>query len=163
VILVPEADPDEALVGELRSLFAALDPVPPVVAETARAALGWRRLDADLAELLGDSAVQADALAGARGPGGSGRSVSFRAGELTIDLEIHVDGAQRTLLGQLSPGSAGEIEIQTLDGEHAVTASMDRLGRFRARIPGERSIRLRLAAARGPGSVRAVETSWIAI
>ncbi|HWH09639.1 MAG TPA: hypothetical protein VG165_00785 [Solirubrobacteraceae bacterium] len=159
-----EIDPDERLVDELRSLVGRVDPVPGVVTQAARAALGWRRLDADLAELLGDSAVETDMLVGARGAGGPARSVSFRAGGLTIDLEIHVDGAERTLLGQVSPGSAaGEVEIQMLDGGAGLRASTDGLGRFRARIPGERSIRLRMPAGSVPGSARAVETSWIAI
>jgi hypothetical protein len=160
---MPESDPDESLVAELQALFARSDAVPPVVDEAARAALGWRRLDADLAELLGDSVLERGELVGARGPGGPARSVSFRAGGLSIDLEIHVDGAERMLLGQLSPGAAMEIEIQTLDDDLAVTATTDRLGRFRARITGGRSIRLRVPAGGGPASARAVETSWIGI
>ena len=48
-------DPDDTLVSELREYFARVDPVPPLVTEAAKAALGWRRLDADLAELLSDS------------------------------------------------------------------------------------------------------------
>ena len=44
-------------------LFAEVDPVPPLVIETAKASLGWRRLDADLAELLSDSALEEEAFA----------------------------------------------------------------------------------------------------
>jgi hypothetical protein len=62
-------DPDDPLVAELRTLVARVDPVPPLVTQVAKAALGWRRLDADLAELLSDSALETEALALARGPG----------------------------------------------------------------------------------------------
>jgi hypothetical protein len=158
-----QAEPDEPLVAALRGLFARADPVPAVVLEAARAALGWRRLDADLAELLADSALESDAFAGTRGAGGPVRSVSFSAGELTIDLEVHSDGAGRTLLGQLSPGRAATIEIQAVGDESAVSVPSDGLGRFRARLPRGGSIRLRLAGGAGPGAWPAVETSWIAI
>jgi hypothetical protein len=57
-----DIDPDEMLMVELRGLFTDVDPVPPLVIETAKASLGWRRLDADLAELLSDSALEEAAM-----------------------------------------------------------------------------------------------------
>ncbi|HTT30146.1 MAG TPA: hypothetical protein VMG37_17140 [Solirubrobacteraceae bacterium] len=38
--------------AELRGLFADVDPVPPMVLETAEASLGWRRPAVALDELL---------------------------------------------------------------------------------------------------------------
>ena len=155
-------DPDDPLVAELRTLVARVDPVPPLVTQVAKAALGWRRLDADLAELLSDSALETEALALARGPGAPGRSGSFSAGETTIDIEIHVDGPQRMVLGQLSPPSTATIEIQRADDDAATVVDSDRLGRFRAQVSAGRPIRVRIVG-HDPGAASVIETSWIAI
>lgn len=156
-------DPDEVLVSELREYFARVDPVPGPVTEAARAALGWRRLDAELAELLSDSAVDEESLAGVRGVSTPTRSISFGARELTIELEIHSDGARRTLLGLIAPPFVASIEIQTADGATEVARTeSDELGRFRAALPSGQNIRLRLTAV-DPESGPPVETSWITV
>ena len=46
----------DALEARLRGIVSHLDGVPPLVDEGARAAFGWRTIDADLAELMRDSA-----------------------------------------------------------------------------------------------------------
>ena len=46
------ADREELLMAELRGLFADVDPVPPMVLETAEASLGWRPPAVALDELL---------------------------------------------------------------------------------------------------------------
>jgi hypothetical protein len=155
-----DSDPDEPLVAELRALFAEVDPVPPLVTEAAKAALGWRRLDAELAELLSDSALDAD-LALARGTGAPVRSVTFSAADLTIDLEIHSDGENRTLLGQLAPPFTATIELQTAEGS-IPSAETDHLGRFRVTLPNGGAIRLRVVARDGR-SGPPVETSWVTV
>jgi hypothetical protein len=154
-----ETDPDERLIGELRGLFAELDPVPPLVIETAKASLGWRRLDADLAELLSDSALEEQPFALARGGEATARAVTFSSNELTIDIEVHVDDEARTLLGQLSPPAAAGIEVQTTD-EEVVSSETDQLGRFRVRLASGGPIRLRVLGAEGTPPV---ETSWITV
>jgi hypothetical protein len=159
----PEPDPDDALIAELQTLVARVDPVPPLVTEAAKAALGWRRLDADLAELLSDSALESEALALARGPGAPVRSVSFSAGELTIDIEIHEDGGERTVLGQLSPPSSDRIEIQRADDADSTIVESDHLGRFRAQVSAGRPIRVRVVGQDRGGVASVIETSWIAI
>jgi hypothetical protein len=156
-----QPDPYQPLAADLREYFARVDPVPALVVQAAKAALGWRRLDADLAELLADSTLDAEP-AGVRGAGAGARSVSFRAGELTIELEIHADGPRRTLLGMLTPPSADRIEIQNPDGTILATSTPDRLGRFRIELAAGGKIRLRLMTA-APGSAPRIETSWITI
>src|SRR5579863_3591274 len=151
-------DPDELLVAELRGFFAEVDPVPPLVSDTAKASLGWRRLDSDLAELLSDSVLVEEPFALARGSEAPARAVTFSSGELTIDIEVHADDQTRTLLGQLSPPAPATIEIQTMAGT-AFSAEADRLGRFRARLPTGGPIRLRVLSA-GGSAVPPVETSW---
>jgi hypothetical protein len=153
---------EDALVAELRNLFTAVDPVPPLVSELAAASLGWRRLDSDLAELLVDSALDAEQLVGARGQEAAVRSVSFRSGSTTIDLEVQ-DGATLLLLGQLSPPSVLAIEVQSIDGRTVASPHSDELGRFRASLPADiGTIRLLLGSEQG-GERRAVHTSWITV
>jgi len=159
--MAEDTEPEELLMAELRIFFADVDPVPPLVIETAKASLGWRRLDADLAELLSDSALEEEPFALARGGHAPARAVTFSSTGLTIDIEVHVDDPERTLLGQLSPPSPATIEIQTMADE-PLSAEADRLGRFRVRLPAGGPIRLRVLAADGPGRPP-VETSWITV
>ena len=56
-------DSHEDLLAELRLLANDVDPVPPEVTAFADAALGWRRIDAELAELLSDSLLESRAAA----------------------------------------------------------------------------------------------------
>jgi hypothetical protein len=149
---------DDKLLDDLRNILRRTDPVPSEVTEFAQAALGWRRLDADLAELLADSALESDRLALARG--GEGRWLSFRADELTIDVEIQADGDTRTLLGQLSPPpAAATLEVQFTDGTVIATAESDELGRFRLAFDANGNVRLRVSRV----GASPVETSWFTV
>jgi len=159
--MTEDTDPDELLMAELRGFFADVDPVPPLVIETAKASLGWRRLDADLAELLSDSALEEEPFALARGGEAPARAVTFSSTGLTIDIEVHVGDPERTLLGQLSPPSPARIEIQTM-ADAPLSAEADRLGRFRVRLPAGGAVRLRVLGTNGDGRPP-VETSWITV
>lgn len=148
------ADPNDELFEELRSVLHRTDPVPAEVTDFAKTALGWRRLDAELAELLEDSALESEAPALARGTAGV-RSLTFRSDELTIDVEVQAG----MLLGQLAPAAAATIELQVENGSVAATAESDALGRFRLPVEGDGRFRLRVLR---PGA-SAVETSWFSI
>jgi hypothetical protein len=151
-------DPNDDLLAELRSVIGRVDPVPPEVTEFAQAALGWRRLDADLAELLADSALEADSVALARG--GDGRWLTFRADDLTIDVEIQADGNARTLLGQLAPPpAAATVEMQSTGGTVVASAEGDQLGRFRLTLESDGHVRLRVLRE----GAAPVETSWFSV
>jgi hypothetical protein len=162
--MTDQPDPDDPLVAELRELFAHADPVPALVTELARASLGWHRIDAELAELLSDSLLDEGAAAGVRGGGEDGglpvRSVRFRASANTIDLDVHIDGDERVLLGQITPPVSAEVEVQNSGGAIA-SARSDELGRFRARLPEGGLIRLVIND--GPDLGPHVVTSWIRI
>jgi hypothetical protein len=152
-------NPDDELLEELRGMIDRADPPPPAVAEFARAALGWRRLDAELAELLADSALETEATASIRGD--TSRRLTFRAGDLSIDLEIRRQAKVLTLLGQVAPPPIeAAVELQGSNSEVLATAALDSLGRFRltGEAGGER-VRLRIARTKPPGP--AVETSWL--
>jgi hypothetical protein len=154
--------PDDELLDDLRSVIGRVDPVPADVTDFAKAALGWRRLDTDLAELLTDSALETQATALTRSGSSGGRWLSFRAGELTIDVEVRSDGAARVMLGQLAPAPAAvTVELQAAGGEVAASARSDELGRFRLGL--EVGGRVRLLVLRRDPPAATVETSWFSI
>jgi hypothetical protein len=148
---------EEALIEQLRTAFAA-EAAPASVTEAAKAALTWRRIDAELAELLSDSALDAEPAL-ARGDAVV-RSVSFSAGQTIVELEVHPEGERRTLLGQLSPAAQRPIVIQHADGSESASAISDELGRFRITLDGGGTVRLRIADDQAD---TAIETAWIPI
>src|SRR5207247_10887645 len=75
-VMTMDAD-HEKLLDELRSLVNRVDPVPEEVTKFADAALGWRRVDAELAELLSDTALESQAAAAAVRSGPRVRSLTF--------------------------------------------------------------------------------------
>jgi hypothetical protein len=151
---------DDDLLGHLRRVIAELDPIPEKALLAARAALDWRTLDAELAELIADSAIDEAALL-VRGSGHV-RLLAFEAPELTIEIEAEqaADGVLR-LTGQLVPPQPAEVAV--LHGDALVATRADQRGRFSAQgvAPGQVSLRCRLDG--GPGAARLVETEWMSI
>jgi hypothetical protein len=146
---------DDELFEELASVIRRSDPLPADVSDFARSALGWRRLDAELAELLEDSALESDAAALARGSGD--RAMTFRSADLTIDVAIHAG----MLLGQLAPQASASVDLQAEDATVASSTQTDVLGRFRFNLGTDGRFRLRVV--RHEPSGRAVETSWFTV
>jgi len=146
---------DDPLLAELRRLANTVDPVPHEVTAYARAALGWRRVDTELAELLDDSRLE---VAGMRSLAEVTRSLTFRSSDLQVDVEVDDGGDGTLLLGQLVPAVAAEVDVQRDDGTTLATASTDDLGRFRFELPAGGRIRL---VVRRPAPAPPVETSWI--
>lgn len=156
-------DPDEMLLGELASVLRAVDPVPAHVDAAAKAILGWRRLDADLAELLSDSAVDSDRLAGVRGEADPTlRRLSFGSAPLELDLEVRTTREGATVLGQLAPGAAASIAVERAGGEAAANATADELGRFRLALPSGTTFRLVVTGHPASGS-RPTVTDWVQV
>lgn len=147
----PEEAADDELLGELRTLAAAVDPVPPEAIAAARSAIAWRTMDAELAELTADTSVGSQ-LAGVRGVA-SPVMLTFESPELTVEVEVAEEGRSRRFLGQLVPPGRGDVEIRHPGGR--VTVAADEVGRFAASgvAPGPVSIRCRLAT-------KVVETDW---
>ena len=151
-------DAHEALLSDLRRLALRVEPAPVPLILTARETLTWRRIDAELAELLSDSILDDAGLELVRSEGGQ-RSLSFEATNLTIDLEIIGIGARKTMIGQLVPPSTAVVEVHA--NAFNVTATADELGRFR--VEGIPSGQVRLRLSDHPSTTRPVETSWIGI
>jgi hypothetical protein len=147
---------DDPILAELRRLATRVDPVPDKVAAYARAALGWRRIDAELAELLVDS--QLAASSSTRTVSANERTLTFRASDLDIDVELQLGEDEVQLLGQLAPADPAEIDAQRDDGTVVATTEADDLGRFRLSLRAGTRIRL---VVRRPHPAPPVETSWI--
>lgn len=147
---------DHALLAQLRTAFAAADPVPLDALEIARESLFWRDPDAALAGLVADSLTDTAPVRTRRA--GGPRLLTFDADGLTIEIEVAEDGETRRLLGQLVPPSRAEVVVRWTNGETLVYA--DELGRFSASdIPaGQVSLSCSLEEATRP-----VATSWVSI
>ena len=148
---------DEAVFEELRGLIARTDPVPERLDEAARAAFTWRTVDAELAELMRDSA-EAEELA-LRGVGTGPRLLSFESPRLAIEAEVTVLGPrERRLVGQIVPPVAASLTLE--QGGVRLTAQADELGRFMFDRVGAGPVRLRAAL---PDGGMEVATPWTSI
>jgi hypothetical protein len=158
--LSPGDDPrDAALLQRFRELAKRADPVPAHVADAARASLDWRRIDAELAELTYDMAMDPERMAAVRGDDGP-RALTFETSGLTIEVEVMRVGETRRLLGQIVPPQPAAVELRHAGGR--VTVDADRQGRFSVRgFPGGLvSLRCRVDSQPAP---RVVETGWIVV
>lgn len=155
-----ELDPaDRDLLAQVQEMFAESDPVPGYLLGAARESFTWRTIDAELAELTGDSLLEGAAVRAVRAP----RLLTFTAGATTLVVEVaeHVRGASlaRRLLGQILSPRPAEVEVRHADGTLSVPA--DEFGRFRADAvpPGPISLACRFGGAVQPQLV----TSWVTI
>lgn len=142
---------DEELIARLRAGLEEADPVPGDTTEFAKAALGWRDVDAELAEIAFDS-TEEEALSGVRSST-TARMISFEAGRWTIDIEY--DESRSHLMGQVEPATRIQVEILFAGG--AMTTDSDEIGRFDFDdIPkGPMSLTIRT-----PGDLEVIRTEW---
>jgi len=147
-----DAESDE-LLDRLTRLAAVHDPVPQAVVDAAIASENWRDIDAELAELVFDSAVDG-AMVGARGVL-DGRQLTFEAPGMTVELEVLGEPAR--IQGQLVP--AGEADVEILHPRGSVSVHADPLGHFRADgVPeGPVSLRCRVEGSEAP----VTSTDWV--
>jgi len=152
-------DPDDELEAELRRLAADREPVPAQLVQAALDAFGWRDIDAELAELVYDSLVDADQASLVRGPADQ-RLVSFAVGGMTIDVEVTSAGSGRSVMGQIAPPQRAMVDIRY--PRDTVTVETDELGRFESGPlpPGPASLRLRPPPG---GEGPAIVTDWISL
>lgn len=104
---------DEQLLADLHDALRDEYAVPARFLEIGKAAFTWHDVDAELAELVHDSAVPDAnaALAGTRAGATAVRSLSFSVGPTTIEVELTPDA----LRGQVVPPRSGEIDVQHRD------------------------------------------------
>ena len=145
---------DDQLMAELVAAIEAGDPVPAAVTAAAKASYTWRTVDAELAELVFDSA--SEELAGVRGGEESTRQVTFRAPGVEIEVAVLSEGARR-IIGQLVPPQQAEIELRY--GSDARTVRSDHLGRFTFHDVPVGPISLRCTF--GDDDAQVVQTDWM--
>jgi len=141
----PDLNDDDVLLALLHD--ALDDDVPDDAVRAAIDAFGLRQLDAELAELVTDSLV--DGGVTMRAAEGAPRLVTFRADDLSIDLEL----SESLVVGVLTPPAPWTVIVETTRG--MVRTAADDLGRFRSAIEAGR-VRLHLL-----GGERGVVTPWI--
>ncbi len=150
-------DKDATTEAELRAIFAHLDPVPQLLDDAARAAFGWRTVDAEIAELLRDSADATDDAALLVRSGGGPRQLSFESPQLGIELEVTETGPrERRLAGQLLPPADATVTVER-PGEESLSVQADDLGRFV--LDGLRAGAVRLHVALGGAQIAIPWTS----
>lgn len=152
--VVSGPDPDE-VVDALRRAVAEEDPPPDHVVALAKAVYSMRSLDAELAQLVFDSAVDEE-LVGVRG--GGGRQLTFRTVSLTIELDVSPNDGR--VVGLVAPGRGAEVELRHHRGTATTTA--DDLGRFTIseELRGPISIRCRVDTPGGPVTA---QTEWTTV
>lgn len=151
----PEAA-DDSMIAWLSRVVALADPVPPELLGAARMAFGLRELDAQVAELVRDSAVDVPATA-VRGL--AARLLSFEAGDVSIECEITIRGTHRDIIGQLIGGETATLDVLLADTAEARSVPVGDLGRFTVRDLPPGLVRLRCRLADGSTIV----TSWAAL
>jgi hypothetical protein len=144
---------DARILARLREGLAQSEPVPSDVTEFARAAFGWRNIDAELAELDFDS-IDEEIPSGVRSTG-TARMISFQAGQWMLDIEF--DEGSGRLIGQISPESTFTVELHTSGA--LFTVESDELGRFSAEgiAPGPLSLVLRFPDR------SVIKTQWVVL
>ena len=143
---------DDELGERLRTMFATDDPVPSAAIEAAKAAFGWRNIDAELAALISDS-LTAAVPAPVRGT--PPRLLSFATEAVTIDLEVTAEDGTARILGQLAPAQPAEIVVDYIGGQR--TTEADPMGRFS--VDGLPVDWLRVVVTVGPDRARSC-TEW---
>ncbi len=103
------------------------DPVPPAVEENSKWLHTFTQLEAELAELVSDSAIARPE--GVRSSGGA-RRISYAIDEVDVELEVELVGSGRRLIsGRVLPAMVGEVRLVVSDTSQ--TAVIDPRGRFR--------------------------------
>lgn len=144
---------DERFVAELGEALGG-DP-PPAVVEAAKAAWTWRDIDAELASLTYDSALDDQQPVTVRAELAIIRRMTFQSPDSRITIELEVgDGA---LLGQVWPGQEGEVEVHTMTG--TTSAPIDEVGGFLVRPLPSGLFRLYCRV----GETIRVVTTWISL
>jgi hypothetical protein len=123
------ADSDPRLTHALRRALALADPVPPLVLAGAQAIWSWRTIDAELAELAYDSALDHAGPALVRSGDGE-RTLTFEsADDPSLAIEVGVLPLETCrVVGQIVPPQPARGTIRHAGGETELV--VDELGRF---------------------------------
>jgi hypothetical protein len=144
---------DDELLARLAEAQQATESIPREFIEAGKAAFAWRNIDAELAELVYDSALEEVQLAGqTRAEQAQLRALTFTSAALTIEIEV----TSEALVGQLVPPEAGDVKVVTPAGEVQV-GPIDDVGCFTIRPVPACSFRIHCHTASGT----LVATNWL--
>jgi hypothetical protein len=147
----------EEFESQLRAVTGEADPVPELVLDAGRAAFATRTIDAELAELVADSAYGDSGLV-TRAVVSDVRMLSFECGQVTVELDVETDPSTRSLrLHGIAVGALGDVVLVRASGRQLV--ALDHDGRFDAGTIGAGPLRLELTTPDG----RRVTTSWVSV
>ena len=143
-LIDPEFEPTLRRVGDA---FGDPEPIPPRLVAAAQDAFGWRLVEAELAELLFDSA--SDELVGVRGSSSERRSFRYGSGDVVIRVHL----TEVSLIVMIEPPLSVVCRVDTEQGneEHRT----DELGELVVDAP-ELPLRLEIDLPGGK-----VVTPWI--
>ncbi len=119
---------DDELMAELAAAIAEEDTISDRRRSAARMAFTWRTVDAELAELLHDSALDAGAALRSSAAGAP-RTLTFVRGAITLEIEVDGD----SLLGEVIDDDSTDpatITLQRPDADDRTTDA-DASGFFR--------------------------------
>jgi hypothetical protein len=143
---------DDELLAAVKGLTDSQ--VPFGANEAAMELFTWRTVDAELAALTADSAMEEPT--GVRAAS-EARTLTFATQDVEVIVQITERADQRQLLGQLVPGQPAQVLVR--QGELVRTVEADGLGRFVINDLGPR----------GPLSLRcswnegAITTDWVLV
>lgn len=126
---------DRILMKALAEALGGVQP-PADLAARCEGLLGWLDVDAELAELLDQSALDST---GTRGPAGSTPTLEFTVADGSCVIEIST--TEGVLRGQLLGGEAQQVVVRTSAGT-SQSALIDELGAFEFSNPPSGTIRL---------------------
>jgi hypothetical protein len=141
---------DDELLAVLATVLDHGEPVPEDAVLSAQSALTWLTIDAELAELLYDSAADPEPVLVRDAT--NARLLAFAGEELSVDIEVQDDG----LLGALAPPGRFAVEVQQPSGGTMVESNES--GVFRA--GGLRAGPTRVVVRRLAGET-VVVTPWV--
>ncbi|HEY7565404.1 MAG TPA: hypothetical protein VIA81_10820 [Acidimicrobiia bacterium] len=142
----------EDLLSVLGKALERTDPVPEWVTEASRSAYTWLTIDAELAELVFDSAR--DGLAGVRAEVLE-RQMTFRAPG--VEIEVMMVGESRQLVGQVVPPQVATVILSSSD--YIGEKTTDEVGRFEFDRVNPGRVRLTVRTVDG----RTVSTEWVVV
>lgn len=141
---------EDELMDTLSRIAAQVDPVPQTVIDNGRAALLTRGLDAELAELLLDSAAESALV---RGDQDQMRLLSFYVHDISVEVQVEYEDDEVSLRG-LVDGATGVVDLELGDGHRELSVDAD--GGFTTRLP-RGAARFWLRTRGG----RVVRTRWV--
>ncbi|WP_336206597.1 hypothetical protein [Nonomuraea sp. LPB2021202275-12-8] len=144
---------DDRFLAAVTQARRAAEEVPEEFVAAGKAMFCWHDIDAELAALTYDSAVES-AAATRSAEHAPLRALIFATGELTIELEV----GHEALLGQVVPARAGTAYTHLVTGD-VVMSVIDESGCFVFRPAPAQAFRLQCRPASGSNVV----TDWIAL